>query len=73
MTGSKQDFVIMLFLIPVMLPRACINIHVWLVVEYKRSRQEIKRATSDTVRLQKKLKKGEINIDCCCYYYIYIA
>ena len=37
-----------------------VKIHVSLFVEYKRSRQEIKRATSDTVRLQKKLKKGEI-------------
>ena len=30
-----------------------------LFTEYKKARQEIKRASSDTMRLQKKVKKGE--------------
>ena len=32
----------------------------WLAsVEYKKARQEIKKAASDTMRLQKKVKKGQ--------------
>ena len=29
--------------------------------EYKRAKQEIKKCAADTVRLQKKVKKGECN------------
>lgn len=33
------------------------------VSEYKKARQEIKKAASDTVRLQKKVKKGKFSLD----------
>ena len=32
----------------------------YLFVEYKKARQEIKRASTDTIRLQKKVKKGKV-------------
>lgn len=32
----------------------------FLFIEYKRSRQEIKRKSLDTIKLQKKARKGEL-------------
>ena len=36
----------------------------WLIFlsEYKRARAEIKKCAADTVRLQKKVKKGELRV-----------
>uniref|UniRef100_A0A3Q2UDP4 IMD domain-containing protein n=1 Tax=Fundulus heteroclitus TaxID=8078 RepID=A0A3Q2UDP4_FUNHE len=34
--------------------------------EYKKARQEIKKRSSDTLKLQKKAKKDEQNQGCCC-------
>ena len=41
----------------------CITMY-WLIFlsEYKRARAEIKKCAADTVRLQKKVKKGELRV-----------